>query len=99
MNIASLVLRIRPETRAEAEAALCALPGVECHHMSDDGKLIVTVEDVPGAAMSDTLIAVHRVPQVLAATLAYEHTDNSIPIIPIPPIPTPRNLPCQEAQP
>ena len=96
MNIASLVLRIRPETRAEAEAALCALPGVECHHMSDDGKLIVTVEDVPGAAMSDTLIAVHRVPQVLVATLAYEHTDNSIPITPIP---TPRNLPCQEAQP
>jgi nitrate reductase NapD len=96
MNIASLVLRIRPETRAEAEAALCALPGVECHHMSDDGKLIVTVEDVPGAAMSDTLIAVHRVPQVLAATLAYEHTDNSIPITPIP---TPRNQPCQEAQP
>ena len=96
MNIASLVLRIRPETRAEAEAALRALPGVECHHMSDDGKLIVTVEDVPGAAMSDTLIAVHRVPQVLAATLAYEHTDNSIPITPIP---TPMNLPCQEAQP
>lgn len=96
MNIVSLVLRIRPETRAEAEAALHALPGVECHHMSADGRLIVTVEDVPGAAMSDTLIAVHRVPQVLAATLAYEHTDNSIPITPIP---TPRNLPCQEAQP
>ena len=96
MNIASLVLRIRPETRAEAEAALCALPGVECHHMSDDGKLIVTVEDAPGAAMSDTLIAVHRVPQVLAATLAYEYCDNAVPITPIP---TPRNLPCQEAQP
>ncbi|WP_305075012.1 chaperone NapD [Propionivibrio sp.] len=96
MNITSLVLRIRPETRAEAEAALRALPGVECHHMSDDGKLIVTVEDAPGAAMSDTLIAVHRVPQVLAATLAYEHCDNAVPITPIP---TPRNLPCQEAQP
>jgi nitrate reductase NapD len=96
MNITSLVLRIRPDTRAEAEAALRALPGVECHHMSDDGKLIVTVEDAPGAAMSDTLIAVHRVPQVLAATLAYEHCDNAVPITPIP---TPRNLPCQEAQP
>ena len=77
MNIASLVLRIRPETREEAEAALHALPGVECHHMSDDGRLIVTVEDVPGAAMSDTLIAVHRVPQVLAATLAFEHSEFS----------------------
>ena len=91
MNIASLVLRIRPETRAEAEAALCALPGVECHHMSDDGKLIVTVEDVPGAAMSDTLIAVHRVPQVLAATLAYEHTEDSVPLT--------QSSPCEEVQP
>ena len=44
MNLASLVLRIQPERRAAAEAALTALPGVECHAMSDDGKLIVTVE-------------------------------------------------------
>ena len=75
MSIASLVLRIRPEARAEAEAALEALPGVECHGMSDDGKLIVTVEDAAGVAMSDTLIAVHRVPYVLAATLAFEHSE------------------------
>lgn len=94
MNIASLVLRIHPETRPEAEAALHALPGVECHHMSDDGRLIVTVEDVPGAAMSDTLIAVHRVPQVLAATLAYEHTEDSEDSVPLTP-----NSPCQEVQP
>ena len=79
MNIVSLVLRIHPETRAEAEAALLAFPGVECHGMSDNGKLVVTVEDADGAAMSDTLIALHRVPQVLAATLAYEHTDAMLP--------------------
>ena len=91
MNIASLVLRIRPETREEAEAALHALPGVECHHMSDDGRLIVTVEDVPGAAMSDTLIAVHRVPQVLAAMRAYEHTEDSVPLT--------QSSPCEEVQP
>lgn len=75
MNIVSLVLRIHPETRAAAEAALRALPGVECHDMSADGRLIATVEDASGAAVSDTLIAIHRIPQVLAATLAYEHRD------------------------
>ena len=46
MNIVSLVLRIRPESRQETEAALKALPGVESHRMSDDGRLIVTVEDM-----------------------------------------------------
>ena len=96
MNIVSLVLRVRPDTRSEAEAALHALPGVECHHMSDDGRLIVTVEDAPDAAMSDTLIAIHRVPQVLATTLAYEYTDSSISTTPTQ---TPRNSPCQEVQP
>lgn len=75
MSIASLVLRIYPEMRLAAEAALRAYPGVECHGMSEDGRLVVTVEDAPGAAMSDTLIAIHRVPQVLAATLAYEHSE------------------------
>ena len=97
MNVVSLVLRILPDTRQETEEALHALPGVECHHMSEDGRLIVTVEDVPEAtiSLSDTLIAVHRVPQVLAATLAYEHTEPDT-IVPITVLP---NSPCQEAQP
>ena len=75
MGLASLVLRIRPETRHLAEAALLALPGVECHGMSDDGKLIVTVEDTVGSSMSDILISIHRFPEVLAATLAFESSD------------------------
>ena len=75
MNITSLVLRIRPETRHEVEAALRTLPGVECHGMSVDGRLVVTVEDVPGAAVSNTLTAIHCIPRVLATTLAYEHTE------------------------
>jgi nitrate reductase NapD len=91
MNITSLVLRIRPETRSAAQQALLALPGVECHQMSDDGRLVVTVEDAPGAAMSDTLIAIHRVPEVLAAALAYEYSDEHLSHQP-----EPQNSPCQE---
>lgn len=98
MNIVSLVLRIKPETRAEAEAALCAFPGVECHGMSEDGKLVVTVEDAEGAAMSDTLIALHRVPQVLAATLAYEHTNVPSGDTPLSNQAQAAHSPCEEAQ-
>jgi periplasmic nitrate reductase NapD len=93
MNIVSLVLRIRPETRAETEAALTAMPGVECHHMSADGRLVATVEDAPGVAVAETLIAIHRVPQVLAATLAYEHSDTGDGPVPVP---QPLDSPCEE---
>jgi nitrate reductase NapAB chaperone NapD len=99
MNIVSLVLRIHPATRNAAEAALRALPGVECHHMSDDGRLVATVEDNSSAAVSDTLIAIHRVPQVLAATLAYEHSDTRSSNQPDQRNqPNQLNSPCEEAQ-
>jgi nitrate reductase NapD len=93
MNIASLVLRIHPATWHEVEAALRALPGVECHCLSDDGRLVVTVEDVPGVAVSDTLTAIHYLPQVLAVTLAYEHTEPDILLS------SPPGFPSQEVQP
>ena len=65
--------------------------------MSDDGKLVVTVEDAEGTAMSDTLIALHRVPRVLAATLAYEHcgVETATALFRINRSP---EIPCEEAQ-
>ena len=68
MNIVSLVLRIKPETRAEAEAALCAFPGVECHGMSDDGKLVVTVEDAEGAAVDEQADRASAAPRASTST-------------------------------
>ena len=94
MNIVSLVLRIHPETRAEAEAALTAYPGVECHGMSDDGKLIVTVEETAESSVSDTLIAVHSVPYVLAVTLAYENNPHLSSTLS-----NPTDSPCEEVKP
>ena len=95
MSLVSLVLRVHPETRAAAEAALGALPGVECHGMSATGKLVVTVEDAPGAAMSDTLIAIQRIPEVLAATLAFEASDTLLPLSCA--NDPPKFCPCEEA--
>ena len=101
MNLASLVLRIQPERRAAAEAALTALPGVECHAMSDDGKLIVTVEETPQSSVAETLIAVQGVPEVLAVTLAYEHNPHlsSFPDSDPSTLTPATHSPCEEVQP
>ena len=97
MNIASLVLRIFPAQRAAAEAALMALPGVECHGMSADGKLVVTVEETAESSVSDTMIAVHSVPYVLAVTLAYENNPHFSATSTNPTEPT--DSPCEEIKP
>ena len=101
MNLASLVLRIQPERRIAAEDALTALPSVECHAISDDGKLIVTVEETPQSSVAETLIAVHGVPEVLAVTLAYEHNPHlsSFPDSDPSTLTPATHSPCEEVQP
>jgi nitrate reductase NapD len=80
MRIVSLILRIKGSEQAAARAALLQIPGVEIQaEEASSGHVIVTVEDVdtPVQELSvhDAIIAVHQVPQVMSATLAYEFNE------------------------
>jgi nitrate reductase NapD len=73
MKVVSLVLRVMPEQIPTARSGLEQVPGVQVHAEDfDAGRMIVTVEDGEGYSVADSIIAAHRVPQVLSATLAYE---------------------------
>ncbi|MBL8483558.1 MAG: chaperone NapD [Rhodocyclaceae bacterium] len=73
MNINSMIVRARPERLPELRAAFAAIPGVEIHAASDDGRVIVTVEDGPEHTVEDSMLAVHTAPGVLSATLVYQY--------------------------
>jgi len=74
MRIVSLVLRIAPASLADARPALSAIPGLQLQAWdAATGKLIVTIEDGPAHSTADSILAAHKVPQVLSATLAYEY--------------------------
>ena len=45
MNICSLVVHAKPDNIGAVQARLEAIPGVEVHGHSEEGKLVVTVED------------------------------------------------------
>lgn len=73
MRIVSLVMRVLPEQIPTARAGLEQIPGVQVHAEDfDAGRMIVTVEDGADYSVADSIIAAHKVPQVLSATLAYE---------------------------
>jgi nitrate reductase NapD len=76
MNIASLVVRTRPDHVDPVRERLERIPGVEIHGEPVQGRLVVTVEDVPGRSTADTLIEVHQTEGVVAATLAYAYCDD-----------------------
>ena len=76
MNISSLVVHVRPEQAAAAQAVLGALPGVEVHAASDDGRLVVTVEADSDAASTDTHARIAAVPGVMSASLVYHQFES-----------------------
>ena len=77
MNIASLVLRAQPDRLADLQKAVCSIPGSEVHAVnSNDGRMIVTVEDTPDHTCADALIKVQQLDHVMSIVLAYEHSES-----------------------
>jgi nitrate reductase NapD len=71
-----MVVRTKPESLAPLKKALTEIPGVEIHAATDDGRIIVTLEDTPELTVSEAVMRVSTVPGVITASLVYEYTDS-----------------------
>lgn len=69
IEIASAIVSAIPGRDARLRERLAAMPGVEIHAQTPDGRFIITVEDTQEATAGDTLLALHRIEDVLAAAL------------------------------
>lgn len=69
IEIASAIVSAIPGRDARLRERLTAMPGVEIHAQTPDGRFIITVEDTHEATAGDTLLALHRIEDVLAAAL------------------------------
>ena len=68
-EIASAVVYALPGRGPALREHLARMPGVEIHAETPDGGFVVTVEDSAGVSAGDTLLALHRVEDLLAAAL------------------------------
>jgi len=76
VNISSAIIYAVPRRADIVRALLTALPGVEIHAETKDGRFIVTVEDLPGIPAADTVMRLHQLENVLYAAMVCEHTDD-----------------------
>ena len=76
MNISGVIVHARPERVTDVEHALTAMTGVEVHAATDDGRLIVTVEDDDDRMLADTVMSLHNVPGVLSAAMVYHQFED-----------------------
>ena len=77
MNICGCLVHVARDKIATARATMEAMAGVEVHAQSEDGRLVVVVEDTADAYASDIIMALHQVPGVISLTLNYHHFEDA----------------------
>jgi nitrate reductase NapD len=76
MNICGCLVHVAPGALAAARPMIEAMNGVEIHAGTDDGRLVVVVEDTDEAYASATIMALHQIPGVISLTLNYHHFED-----------------------
>ena len=78
MNISGVIVHARPDQVGAVRGRLIDIAGVEVHAATDDGRLIVTVEEANDRQLADPVLSLQQVPGVLAASMVYHEYDASI---------------------
>jgi nitrate reductase NapD len=76
MNISGVLVLARPSEAGAVKRKLAAMPGVEVHAVSEQGRLVVTVEEDGVNTMADTVAEMQYVPGVLSAVMIYHHYED-----------------------
>ena len=73
MNICGCLVHVLRDALREARAQMEALDGVEVHAETEDGRLVVVVEDTDTAFASDIIMSLHQIRGVVSLTINYHH--------------------------
>ena len=77
MNICGCLVHATPELASSAITAMKTIKGVEVHARSDDGRIVVVVEDTPERFASETIMDLHQIPGVISLALTYHHFEEA----------------------
>lgn len=75
-NVCGVLVHTRPGNVEAVRGRLAALPGVEVHAATDEGRVVVTVEDTPERLAIDTITDIFQTEGVINASLVYQYTDD-----------------------
>jgi nitrate reductase NapD len=79
IGICGVLVHVQPTSVGPVREALEQLPGVEVHAATDDGRMVVTVEDKGDKRVVETITGFHDIKGVLSASVVYEHSENDEP--------------------
>ncbi len=75
MNVIGVLVHAVPEAVEPVAAALAAMPGVDVHAATPDGRLVVTATDEGDRFASDSLMAMNQIDGVITTSLVYHASE------------------------
>ena len=76
IEVCGVLVHARPERVADVQKVLETMDGVEVHTVTDQGRLVITLENTDeNSRLAEGLAEVNRIDGVLAASLVYEHSE------------------------
>lgn len=76
MNISSIIVIPHPDRVGEVRSRLQALPGVEVHAVSREGKMIATIEAADDAKTIELFDRISLQDGVMSASMVYHQKEN-----------------------
>jgi periplasmic nitrate reductase NapD len=75
MNICGIMVHVYPETFAAVRQRLLAIPGVEVHGVSEEGRAVVTLEEDNEDQLAKSMFAIQNTEGVISASMIYHHRE------------------------
>ncbi len=76
MIICGVLIQSHPDAMNAVLDQLAERKGVEVHHSTEDGRIIVTAEGDSDEGVDETILELHRMDGVLSASLTYHHFES-----------------------
>lgn len=76
MNISGVLVHAKPEQIEQVKQLLQNIPGVEVHAVTENGRLITTVEQDSETTIADTVLNIPNYEGVISAAMVYQYGDD-----------------------
>ena len=76
INICGCLVHSTIEKADTVRSGVEAMEGAEIHGATDDGRLVVVVEDTKTNTAADQIMAIHQIPGVISVTITYHHFED-----------------------
>lgn len=75
-NICGVLVHARPGQAHHVSQHLEKIPGVEIHSLTDNDRLVITIEGDTRNFVADTMSDFHKVEHVLSTSMVYQYSDS-----------------------